>query len=323
LAVAGTILFKSQTTNTNSQITNPEPQQTVNIPESTRVNQYSIQALRDRKYNGGEIEIVRKVRETGRFVSYEVTYDSDGLKQYALMNVPNGNKPATGWPVVIVNHGHIDPDVYSTENSYINTSAYFANAGFLVVKPDYRGHDKSEGTAEGIRSRVSYAVDVLNLLASLGSIEGADTALVFMYGHSMGGDVTLRVTEVTDKVKAASLWAPAVTDWPEAVLYFTRRNRSERLPTLEAQLEENFRREEYEAVSSFANTGLVKTPMNIQHSTTDESVPFSWGEKLRDKLLGNGVSVNYYAYPGDNHDIARNWATALARDVEFFRKFSE
>src|SRR3989344_859362 len=187
-------------------------------------NPYLIKSMQERSYDS-KIEIERRVRETGGFISYVVSFESDGLKQYALMNMPKGDMPGSGWPIVVVNHGYIDPEAYSVENSYINTSAYFANAGFLVIKPDYRGHDNSKGEAGSLTARISYGVDVLNLVAGIRKLPEADPDHIYMYGHSMGGDVTLRVLEVCPTcVKAASLWAPAVRDFPESYMYFARRN---------------------------------------------------------------------------------------------------
>jgi hypothetical protein len=186
-------------------------------------NPYLISSMRARTYDS-VVKTERIVRETDKFTSFVISYESDGFTQYALMNVPKGVSPDSGWPVVVVNHGYIAPEEYSTENSYINTSAYYANQGFLVMKPDYRGHGESEGEADGVLARINYAVDVLNLIAGINKLNEVNSERIYMYGHSMGGDVTLRVLEVCPScVSAAALWAPAVTEWPESFLYFARR----------------------------------------------------------------------------------------------------
>ncbi|KKU97575.1 MAG: hypothetical protein UY28_C0018G0005 [Candidatus Amesbacteria bacterium GW2011_GWB1_48_13] len=147
-----------------------------------------------------------------------------------------------------------------------------------------------------------------------------------MYGHSMGGDVTLRVLEICpDCAAAATLWAPAVTEFPETFMYFARRGniadptRTARLERRQRELAENFKPEEYSQVSSLANTALVKVSLNIQHGTADESVPFEWGMALAARFEKKGVEHNFYSYIGDNHDIAGNWGTALGRDFGLFR----
>ncbi len=286
-----------------------------------KINPYSIASLKARSYDS-DIKIENEIRKTDIFESFKVSYLSDGLKLFALMNKPLNMANGNGLPVVIVNHGHIDPDVFSTERSYINTSAFFANNGYLVLKPDYRGHDNSQGEAEGLVSRIDYTIDVLNLVAAARKMPEVNKDKIYMYGHSMGGDVTLRVLEVSEWIKAATLWAPAVTDFPESVLYFARKNnRDRRLQKYQQELASLFSPQDYDKVSTFANISLVNEPVIIHHSMTDESVPYSWGVNLADKMKNEGKNVELFTYPKDNHDIAKNWSTALNRDLEFFAKY--
>jgi predicted esterase len=72
-------------------------------------------------------------------------------------------------------------------------------------------------------------------------------------------------------------------------------------------------------VSTYDNVNLVEAPVIIQHATGDESVPYEWGVNLFKKFNESKKEVHFYTYQGDNHDIAGNWGTALARDVELFR----
>ena len=52
-----------------------------------------------------------------------------------------------------------------------------------------------------------YTEDVLALLAGLEDVENADLDNVFMWGHSMGGEVTLRTLLATDRLRGASIWS--------------------------------------------------------------------------------------------------------------------
>lgn len=278
---------------------------------------HSIDYLRQKEFAPSEIEIVREVRETSGFTSYVVSYDSGDLKQYALMNVPSDGQEK--YPVVIVNHGYIAPEIYSTTDSYINTSAFYANNGFLVLKPDYRGHDESE-TDNAPNRRLAYVEDVMYLLTSLESLEFADTDNVFMYGHSMGGDITLKVIEATDQIKGASLWAPVAQQFPESILYFIRRNRTpERIEEIENEIFSNIDSADYEKISPLNYIHYIDTDVILHHGTNDESVPYEWSENLVKLFDEAGKEIEFYTYPGDNHDIAGNFSRALAIDVEFFK----
>ena len=297
----------------------------VQVTPTPASNPYSINSLNKKLYDS-EIKIENEIRKTAKFISYRVSFVSDGLNQYALMNVPLGKKPDSGWAVIIVNHGYIEPSVYSTENSYINTSAYYANAGFLVVKPDYRGHDQSQGETGSIVSRIGYAIDVLNLLFGIKKLTYADPQKIYMYGHSMGGDVSLRVAEIClDCIKAVSLWAPAVTDWPESYMYFVRKDqidpkRKERFEKMQIELKTLFIESDYSQISTMTNVNLLQIPIIFHHGTLDESVPYEWGVRLSEKLKQSNIEHTFHTYQNDNHDIASNWSTALNRDIEFFNK---
>src|SRR5213075_2420317 len=108
------------------------------------------------------------------------SYRSDGLKIFGLLTVPNGRKPAAGWPVIIFNHGYIPPSQYRTTERYV------------VFKPDYRGHGSSEGQPSSAYGSPGYTVDVLNAVTTLQRYPDADRNRIGMWGHSLGGNVTLR-----------------------------------------------------------------------------------------------------------------------------------
>src|SRR5690242_18705442 len=163
------------------------------LPTATPVlNPLQIEAMRARAYPGSDI-LIEKVLEPGvNYGRYYVSYLSEGLKIYALMTVPNGEKPATGWPVIIFNHGYIPPDVYRTTERYMAYVDLIARSGYIVFRSDYRGHDQSEGEARGAYGAPDYTVDVLNAVASVKRYPDADPNRIGMWGHSMGGYITLR-----------------------------------------------------------------------------------------------------------------------------------
>jgi len=95
-----------------------------------------IDAMRSRAYPGSDIVIEAVLDPGSNYSRYYVSYLSDGLKIYALMTVPNGEKPPTGWPAVIFNHGYIPPDVYRTTERYIAYVDLIARSGYIVFRSD-------------------------------------------------------------------------------------------------------------------------------------------------------------------------------------------
>ena len=75
--------------------------------------------------------------------------------------------PATGWPVIIFNHGYIPPEQYRTTERYVAYVDGFARNGYIVFRSDYRGHGNSEGEATGGYGTPAYTVDVLNAVAAV------------------------------------------------------------------------------------------------------------------------------------------------------------
>lgn len=280
---------------------------------------YYISNLQKRTYSS-HITIEKAVLTSAKYNSYIIRFTSDELTEYGLINIPVGSIPPSGWPVIILNHGHIAPTQYSTAQSYNVPAADFAKAGFLVLKPDFRGNGHSQGTADNLTSRLEYSVDVLNLLSAVKDLSMANPRRIYFWGHSMGGDVTLRAMEICGNcIKAASLWAPAVTDWPESMLFFVRRNNdSAWLSRIETELHTKFSPQDYTHISAFANIRLVKVPLNLHQGTSDESVPYAWGVALDRQLTENQIPHNFFSYPDDDHNLTRNWATAVNRDVTLF-----
>jgi len=285
----------------------------------------SIEALRSRKWEPGVFTIEKQISRNAGYTSYLASYLSDGNTIYALVNLPAAAKEGKKLPVVIVNHGYIAPNEYSTVNSYRNISAYYAAAGFLVIKPDYRGHGNSGGITEDAAARtVYYAVDVLNLIACLSTYPYADTDRLFMYGHSMGGEVTLRVLEATTAVKAASLWAPVSAPFPESTLYFHRRRQTALLEKEQAILGASVKQEDYAALSPLYFTRYITIPLLLHHGTEDESVPYAWSVTLAEELRKAGVHFTFHTYEKENHNLSRrSYTTVAARDVELFRSLIE
>jgi len=288
----------------------------------------SIDAMRTRDYPGSDILIEAVLDPGSNYSRYYVSYLSDGLKIYALMTVPDGPKPPTGWPVVIFNHGYIPPKVYRTTQRYIHYVDEIARNGYIVFKSDYRGHDRSEGAAGGVYTQPNYSIDVLNAVASVKRYPDADPNRIGMWGHSMGGYITLRSMVVTGDIKVGVIWGGVVAPYPDL---FTRWNVGAR-PTTAApgswvySLEQAYGSVEtnpdfWKSISANGYLRDLHGPIQLHHSTTDEEVPVEFSEMLYDEMLQVNQPVELYKYEGDNHNISGNFILAMQRSVEFFDKY--
>lgn len=289
---------------------------------SVAENPYAIETFRKKNYSPSPFKLEKTIGNYGPFTSHIVSYRVNDLKINTLLLVPNSPAPKKGYPVVILAHGYIDPRAYSTQGSYAEAAGAFSGRGFLVLKPDFRGNAESEGDPERALNRLDYAADLLTLISSVHNLSEADPDNIFLWGHSMGGEIVIRALEVSGGgVRGASLWAPAVTDFPESILYFVRKHRPARLASVEAQIKTEIKDSDFEKVSTLRSLTHIKTPLIIHHGTLDESVPYEWGEALDKKLQEAHVARTFYTYRGENHNFDNgSWRTLIERDAAFFKK---
>ena len=154
------------------------------VPSATTVPfPLTIDAMRARAYPGSDMVMEKEFTPASNYRSFYASYLSDGLKIYGLLTIPKGPKPATGWPVIIFNHGYIPPNIYKTTERYVAYVDAIARSGYIVFKSDYRGHDQSQGVAQGAYGHPDYVVDVLNGLASVKRLPDADPNRIGMWGH--------------------------------------------------------------------------------------------------------------------------------------------
>ncbi len=292
----------------------------------------SIPALRQMSYPGSEITFEETLEPGANYYRYYVSYMSEGLKQYGLLTIPFGETPPTGWPAIVFNHGYIPPDIYRTTERYIAYVDSLASHGYIVFRIDYRGHDRSEGAPTGAYGSPGYTIDVLNAVSALKQLPPADNNRIGMWGHSMGGFLTLRAMVISPDVRAGVIWAGVVAPYPDLFSRWRRGSAPTPMPTfsssgrwrsswtsLYGSPEEN--PEFWATLSSNTYIEDVSGPIQLHHGTADESVPLLFSEILYEQLQDAGKTVEFYSYPGDNHNISNSFGQAMTRTIEFFDRY--
>jgi len=285
----------------------------------------SIDYLRSRTYEGSDFVFEQTLEPGSNYNRYIVSYKSDGLKIYALMTIPWEQKPATGYPVIIFNHGYIPPTEYRTTERYIAYVDAFARNGYIVVKSDYRGHGSSDGKSTSIYGDPGYVIDVLNALASVRRYPDADTNRIGMWGHSMGGYITLRAMVANQNIKAAVIWAGVVASYAELFNSWFGPDRTNTRPNWRTQMiAENGTPEQnpayWDAMSANAYLSNLSGPIQIHHGTGDTTVPYNYSVMLDQQIKAAGGSSELFLYPNDDHNIAANRDNALVLSVVFFNQ---
>ena len=309
----------------------PSPTDTP-TPTATPTHPLMIEVMRQGSYPGSELTFEETLEPGVNYDRYIVSYLSEGNEIFALLTIPWGQTPATGWPVIIFNHGYIPPDEYRTTERYMDYVDGFARNGYIVFRSDYRGHGNSEGEATSSYGSPGYTIDVLNGLAAVKTLPDADPERIGMWGHSMGGNITLRAMVISDEIDAGVIWGGVVASYPDLFERWRRRDGDGptstpnptrtrgrwRLSMIDTYGTPEENPAFWASISSNSYVADLSGPLQLHHATTDASVPVEFSEILYEQVQEAGRPVELYLYEGDNHNIFANFWTAMGRSIEFF-----
>ncbi|MDC3253375.1 prolyl oligopeptidase family serine peptidase [bacterium] len=305
----------------------------------------SIKGLQNRTYEA-QLSHEKELQGTDDYNADLMSYYSDSLKIFALVNTPKTEAPKEGFPILIFGHGfHPEPKKYGVSTKtgkdwrpgdyYRGIPEAYAEKGFLAITPDYRGHNVSDGfeyTKTSYLASTYYAIDVLHLIEALSGLKNVDLNNVFYMGHSMGGDVGLKTLLATDKIKAASLWSGVVASMWEQAIYYGKWSDEKWDDISSSSMEKYMGRVD----SVIQNLGFeydvdsgdpinyvedLSMPIILHHATKETSVPYRWSESFAAKLFSHKKEFEFYSYESENHLFKdENRKKAVERDVEFFNK---
>jgi dipeptidyl aminopeptidase/acylaminoacyl peptidase len=287
----------------------------------------AIDAMRQREYPGSDLAMEQTLASGTNYRRYVASYLSDGLKIFGLLTVPNGPRPATGWPVIIFNHGYIPPTVYRTTERYVAYVDAFARDGYIVFKPDYRGFGSSEGQAVSAYYAPDDTVDVLNAVTTLQRDAAVDPNRIGMWGHSMGGNITLRALVIDPRIKVAVIWAGVTATYKDLLENWHPTGGDRPLPSFSGgwpgKFIDQFGAPEqnpafWNSISPMAYLADITAPIQIHQGTADTEVPLQFAQTLSSDLHAANKPVELYTYAGADHNIAQGFTLAMARSVAFF-----
>jgi dipeptidyl aminopeptidase/acylaminoacyl peptidase len=280
---------------------------------------YRMQTLISRNYGGGEVRIEETLQVTSFFTRTLISYPSDGLRIYGFMNIPKQGQPP--YPVIIANHGYINPLLYETLDYTTRYADAFARAGFLVLHPNLRGYPPSDG-GENL-FRVGMAEDVLNLIALVtqtgsqpGALEQANPQAIGLWGHSMGGGVSTRVVTIDRNVRAVVLYGAMSGDERQNFEAISRWSQGQR-GVEELMVSE----EELRTISPIYYLDRIQAAVSVHHGGRDELVPVGWSHDLCQRLQDLAKQVECFIYPGQPHTFYGDQDLEfIQRNIEFFNR---
>jgi uncharacterized protein len=311
---------------------------------------YTIEGLRQHDFQSGKIHIRSTLDDENQFYrSYLIDYPSDGLRITGVMQIPVGEGP---FPVIVMNHGFFSRSVYHSGDGTDRASPYLAEHGYITLASDYRSWGESDIGASFFYSGL--VIDVINLIKAIPSISEADPSRIGVWGHSMGGGVTMKVLTVLGgqnenaktQIKAAVLYSPVSADdgdiidrWGMGCFgdiaegeQIVGCNSSDVIPMdLPRNLQDAYRfaasdEDTLKEVSPFYHLELINVPIQIHYGTEDgkflSGTPPEWSVKLTQRLRDADKDVELLQYKGEGHSfIGQPWFDFMGRTLRFFDKY--
>ena len=149
-----------------------------------------------------------------------------------------------------------------------------------------------------------------------------------MWGHSMGGYLTLRSMVISEDIKVGVIWAGVVASYPDMVYKWNE-------PA--ADIPENFSNWRtslastygtpsqnpafWDAISANSYLSDLSGPIQLHHGTGDVEVPVEFSTTLYQQLLVARIPAQLYTYENDNHNISNSFNQAMQRTILYFDIF--
>lgn len=290
------------------------------------------------------------ITETKDFSSYLIEYPSDGLNIRGVMQVPTrGEAP---YPVIVMNHGWFSRSVFKSGDGTARAAEYLNIHGYLTLSSDYRSWGTSDTGPSLFYS--GPVIDVVNLLLAIPSIPQADAQRVGMWGHSMGGAVTMKVLTVMGnnpafrsaqnvEVRAAVLYSTVSADMADVLGRWGAGcigdildgemqadcNSSDVVPlTLPFEVVDAYQKAADDPsilrlASPIYYLNFVTAPVQIHYGEWDGLVlsgtPPEWSLKLFQAFMDLGKPVKLVAYEEQRHSfINEAWYDFMSTVAKFF-----
>ncbi|MEO8358883.1 MAG: S9 family peptidase [Vicinamibacteria bacterium] len=249
---------------------------------------------------------------------------ADGTIIEGVLRKPEGYKPGTAAPLIVVIHG--GPTGVSRPSLFAGTYVYpielWLSKGALILEPNYRG---SAGYGEAFRSLnvrnlgVGDAWDVLSGVDSLITKGLVDKAKVGVAGWSQGGYISaFLTTHDSARFRAVSVGA-GISNW---VTYYVStdihpftRQYLKATPWDDPEI--------YRKTSPMTYIKGAKAPTLIQHGDADQRVPVSDALELYQGLRDQSVETRLALYKGFGHSLNKPKALrhAMQENLDWFDKY--
>lgn len=338
------------------KLASPAGLQPFSSPTPKPLDKYTIENLSKTYIVPSPVKIGELIKDDPAYISHYFFFSVDGKKVSGLINLP---KTPGSHAIIVMFRGYVDKEIYATGIGTQRAGEIFAQNGFITLAPDFLGYGKSDLDAQdSIESRLQTYTTALVLLKSVPNLNASltqlchsdppaggeeslqqsnrsfvpqsgtqddkvcgiqsDTAHVGIWAHSNGGQIALTVLETTGKPYPTVLWAPVSKPFPYNILYYTDdiEDHGKALRKVVANFENEYDAEKY-SVTNYLQK--VNAPLQLHQGTADDAVPQKWSDALAESLKKLNKNIEYFVYPGADHNLLGSWDEAVARSVTFYQ----
>lgn len=281
--------------------------------------------------DGSDLTFQRVLSDNTVYTRYQISYTSEGLSISGIMNIPkwDGN-----YPLLILNHGYIDPAVYTLGRGLKREQDYFARNGFAVLHTDYRNHafsddDPSLDGLDSILRSKKYWADAINAILAVqkakqeevAELSSVDSNSVWMLGHSMGWWVTMySLVAASDLIDAAVLYTPVHSnEYYNFQRWGKNRFNSQQLDELSQRYWNLDTPESFASISPETYFDRLQAPVQMYFGTNDESCPIEWGYEIETAFNSAEKQLDFIVYDGEKHEFWPQWWNFMNSSREFFK----
>ena len=228
-------------------------------------------------------------------------WENEGLEQSGIVTYPVGFEKGKKYPLVLIIHG--GPNSASVEQ-FSRLAQIFANEGFFVFEPNYRGSD-NQGEAYKMAivedAGAGPGRDIMAGLEKLKATGMIDEERIRVSGWSYGGFMTVWLAGHYEGWKAVIAGA-AVTDWVDQ--YNLSDANVARAGAIGGSPWVGDNMQKYVEQSPITEAKNIKAPTLILANTGDPRVTITQSYKLYHTLVDNGTYTKFWVWPIPAHNAS-------------------
>lgn len=228
-----------------------------------------------------------------------IRWENDSLKHCGILTYPGNYEKGKQYPLVLIIHG--GPNMASVMQ-FSRMSQLFANEGYFVFEPNYRGSDNQGSEYKEAIIEDCGAGPGRDIMAGLEKLKTTgmiDTNNIGVSGWSYGGFMTVWLAGHYSGWKATVAGA-AVTDFLDQYNLADLNVRVSGALGGSPWIGDNLKK--YVDQSPITQAGHIKAPTLILANTGDPRVPITQSYKLYHQLIDNGTYTKFWAWPIPAHN---------------------